>query len=50
MIKYNLECKCGKKFESWFLSSAEYDDLRKKKINQLYLLQFYFCKKICNGS
>ena len=37
MIKYNLECKCGKKFESWFLSSAEYDDLRKKKlINCIY--------------
>ncbi len=37
MIKYNLECKCGKKFESWFSSSAEYDDLRKKKlINCIY--------------
>ena len=37
MIKYNLECKCGKKFESWFSSSTEYDDLRKKKlINCIY--------------
>ena len=37
MIKYNLECECGKKFESWFLSSAEYDDLRKKNlINCIY--------------
>ena len=37
MIKYNLECKCGKKFESWFSSSAEFDDLRKKKlINCIY--------------
>ena len=31
MIKYNLICKCGKNFESWFLSSAEYDSLKKKK-------------------
>ena len=37
MIKYNLECECGKKFESWFLSSVEYDDLRKKDlINCIY--------------
>ena len=32
MIKYDLTCKCGKAFESWFPSSAEYDVLRKKKI------------------
>ena len=32
MIKYNLICKCGKDFESWFLSSSEYDSLRKKKL------------------
>ena len=32
MIKYDLTCKCGKAFESWFPSSAEYDALRKKKI------------------
>ena len=31
MIKYNLKCKCGKTFESWFSSSGEYDLLRKKK-------------------
>ena len=31
MIKYNLICKCGESFESWFLSSAEYDSLIKKK-------------------
>ena len=37
MIKYNLICKCGKTFESWFSSSAEYDVLRKKKlINCIY--------------
>ena len=32
MIKYNLICKCGKTFESWFSSSAEFDSLLKKKI------------------
>ena len=32
MIKYNLICKCGKTFESWFASSSEFDSLLKKKI------------------
>ena len=32
MIKYNLICKCGKTFESWFASSSEFDSLIKKKI------------------
>jgi hypothetical protein len=32
MIKYNLICKCGKTFESWFLGSAEYEALNKKKL------------------
>ena len=37
MIKYNLICDCGKTFESWFLSSDEYDVLREKKlINCIY--------------
>ena len=37
MIKYNLLCKCGQTFESWFSGSAEYDALRKKKlINCIY--------------
>ena len=37
MIKYNLICKCGKSFESWFPSSAEYDALRRKNlINCIY--------------
>tara|TARA_B100000029_G_scaffold16039_1_gene16581 strand:+ start:6488 stop:6904 length:417 start_codon:yes stop_codon:yes gene_type:complete len=37
MIKYNLVCKCGKKFESWFSSSDEYDLLKKRKlINCIY--------------
>ena len=37
MIKYNLKCKCGKTFESWFSGSVEYDLLKKKKfINCIY--------------
>ena len=32
MIKYNLTCKCGEVFESWFSSSYEFDTLRKKKL------------------
>ena len=37
MIKYNLICKCGETFESWFSGSAEYDFLKRKKfINCIY--------------
>ena len=32
MIKYNLKCKCGTTFESWFLGSKEFDSLSKKKL------------------
>ena len=32
MIKYNLECVCGKRFESWFSNSLEFDALCKKKL------------------
>ena len=32
MIKYNLICKCGESFESWFLSSSGFDSLRRKKL------------------
>ena len=32
MIKYNLTCKCGEMFESWFLNSAEIDSLSKRKL------------------
>ena len=32
MIKYNLICKCGESFESWFLSSSGFDSLWKKKL------------------
>ena len=37
MIKYNLKCRCGKSFESWFSSSKEYESLSKKKlVNCIY--------------
>ena len=32
MIKYNLICKCGESFESWFLNSFKFDYLCKKKL------------------
>jgi len=32
MIKYNLICKCGETFESWFSGSVEFDSLCKKKL------------------
>ena len=32
MIKYNLICKCGGTFESWFTGSVEFDSLCKKKL------------------
>ena len=32
MVKYNLVCKCGGTFESWFSSSAEFDALCSKKL------------------
>ena len=32
MIKYNLVCKCGETFESWFSSSREFDSLCRKKL------------------
>ena len=43
MIKYNLKCNNNHEFESWFPSSSEFDNLRKKN-----LLECIFCssKKI----
>ena len=32
MIKYNLTCKCGQAFESWFSSSREFEKLTRKKL------------------
>ena len=37
MIKYNLICKCGKNFDSWFSTSREYEILKKRKL----ILTFY---------
>jgi len=42
MIKYNLICKCGETFESWFLSSSEFDSLCKKK-----LIKCIYCESSC---
>jgi len=38
MIKYNLKCDNDHEFESWFLDSKEFDNLKKKK-----LLDCIFC-------
>ena len=38
MIKYNLICKEGHEFESWFSDSSEFDKLKKKK-----LLECIYC-------
>ena len=47
MIKYNLKCKCGKTFESWFPSSMGYDSLIKKKlVNCIYCGSTYVKKEI----
>tara|TARA_A100001011_G_C13693446_1_gene588521 strand:- start:142 stop:558 length:417 start_codon:yes stop_codon:yes gene_type:complete len=32
MIKYNLNCKCKKNFESWFSNSKEYERLEKNRL------------------
>ena len=37
MIKYNLICKCGETFESWFSTSSEFDSQNKKGlVNCIY--------------
>ena len=41
MIKYNLTCKCGETFESWFSNSSEFDSLFKKK-----LIKCIFCDSL----
>ena len=45
MIKYNLTCKCGEMFESWFLNSSEYDSLRQKKLIKCIYCESYLVKK-----
>ena len=47
MIKYNLICKCGESFESWFLSSSGFDSLCKKKlIKCIYCGSLYVKKSV----
>ena len=45
MIKYNLTCKCGAVFESWFSSSSEFDTLYKKKLIKCIYCQSAVIKK-----
>ena len=45
MIKYNLTCKCGSTFESWFMNSSEFDTLRKKKLVKCIYCDSSFIKK-----
>ena len=45
MIKYNLVCKCGKTFESWFSSSSEFDYLCKKKLIKCIYCESSLVKK-----
>ena len=45
MIKYNLTCKCGGMFESWFLKSSEFDSLCKKKLIKCIYCESSLIKK-----
>ena len=45
MIKYNLLCKCGKTFESWFSSSTEFDSLCRRKFIKCIYCESSFVKK-----
>ena len=45
MIKYNLICKCGETFESWFLNSSEFDSLLKKKLIKCIYCESSLVKK-----
>ena len=45
MIKYNLTCKCGGTFESWFLNSSEFDILCKKKLVKCIYCESSLIKK-----
>ena len=45
MIKYNLTCKCGEIFESWFSSSSEFDSLYKKKFIKCIYCDSHSVKK-----
>ena len=45
MIKYNLTCEGGGMFESWFLSSSEFDILCKKKLIKCIYCESSLIKK-----
>ena len=45
MIKYNLTCKCGETFESWFSSSSEFDHLCQKKLIKCIYCESSLVKK-----
>ena len=45
MIKYNLACKCGETFESWFSSSSEFDYLCKKNLIRCIYCESSLIKK-----
>ena len=45
MIKYNLICKCGETFESWFSSSSEFDYLCKKRLIKCIYCESSLVKK-----
>ena len=45
MIKYNLICRCGATFESWFSSSSEFDSLCKKKFIKCIYCESSYVKK-----
>ena len=45
MIKYDLTCKCGETFESWFSSSSEFDYLCKKKLIKCIYCESSLIKK-----
>ena len=45
MMKYNLICKCGETFESWFSNSSEFDSLCKKKLVKCIYCGSSFVKK-----
>ena len=50
MIKYNLICKCGESFESWFISSSGFDIFVQKETHKMYLLRIFIRKEISYGS
>ena len=45
MIKYNLKCKCGATFESWFSSSREFDSLSKRRFIKCIYCESSIIKK-----